>query len=321
MLITCVVSACLWIALFKVKVSSLNAEALFVQDLYAYKTPLAKKTASPKIVLVGGSGTLFSLRAASISKRTEMPVFNYGTHAGVGLRYMVHKCREVIWEGDIVVLIPEYQLYFDSSVPSETMIAYTQASDPEYFNQISLRDKLSTAFSMSMVDMGRGIVKKIVSHNGKDAPPGSAYTMDALNSFGDETLNKRAERSEINTGKVKSFGPQFCLLDQPNEYSLGVIAEFANWCKIHHVKLFAAYSSTIGFPEYKSISYKLSLQKIKEFYQRIGVPVLGNPEDFFFPVDLFLDSPYHGTDILAESASAKLSDLLQPYIGFKSQTN
>ncbi len=314
MLFACLLSAGIWIGIFRWKVTSLNSEAMFVSDLYAYKTPLAKQISPRKILLIGGSGTLFSLNAASISRSTGMPVFNYGTHAGVGLRYIVTKSREVLKRGDTAILIPEYELYYDTSVPSETMYAYTLASDRPYLNQISIKDKLTTMFSMSMVDMARGMVKKILTPNKKDVPPGSAYTMEALSKDGDETRNLRSERSEVNTGKVRAFGPQVCLLDSPNEYSESVISEFAAWCKKNGVNLAVTYSSTIDFSEYRTSAYQSTFKKIRDFYKRIDVPVLGEPEDFFFPCDLFLDSPYHGTDILANEASAKLAALIKPVL-------
>jgi hypothetical protein len=77
------------------------------------KHELLANAQSPKIVFAGGSNLSFGLDSRRISEEFKMPVVNMGMHGGIGLRYMMNDVLPYIKQNDIVVLVPEYDLFYE----------------------------------------------------------------------------------------------------------------------------------------------------------------------------------------------------------------
>lgn len=68
---------------------------------------------SPKIIVVGGSGCGMGINSAMIdSAFPQYDVVNMGLFGQLGLLYMMNEVRDNMNEGDIVVVIPEYQHFY-----------------------------------------------------------------------------------------------------------------------------------------------------------------------------------------------------------------
>lgn len=76
------------------------------------KHKILEATPSPKIILVGGSNVAFGLDSKKIQDELALPVVNMGLHGGFGLRYMIEEIKPQLKPGDIVILIPEYQQFY-----------------------------------------------------------------------------------------------------------------------------------------------------------------------------------------------------------------
>jgi len=70
---------------------------------------LKNAVGNKKIILVGGSGTFYSLSAEQIEEALpEYRVINMALNAGLGLEFNLNEIKDYIEKGDIVVLSPEY---------------------------------------------------------------------------------------------------------------------------------------------------------------------------------------------------------------------
>lgn len=67
---------------------------------------------SPKIVLVGGSSGAFGFDSESLQRSLGKPVINMALNAPVGLEYMLNEAKPHVRAGDLVVLAPEYHLFY-----------------------------------------------------------------------------------------------------------------------------------------------------------------------------------------------------------------
>lgn len=85
-------------------------EAAWIDGMYRQKKRAARLLPSPKVVLIGGSGTHYSYLASVVSARTGRTVVNLGSHAGLGTDYLLWRARKSLRSGDIGVLILEHQL-------------------------------------------------------------------------------------------------------------------------------------------------------------------------------------------------------------------
>lgn len=68
--------------------------------------------ASPKIVLVGGSGVSYGYDTQRLEEGLGRPVVNMGVFGQLGLRYMLEEIKGDIRSGDHILVIPEYHQFY-----------------------------------------------------------------------------------------------------------------------------------------------------------------------------------------------------------------
>jgi hypothetical protein len=73
------------------------------------KVALLQRTQSPRLILIGGSHAAFSIDSARLGEGLGVAVVNMGLHGGLGLKYMLDAAWPLLREGDLVVVVPEYE--------------------------------------------------------------------------------------------------------------------------------------------------------------------------------------------------------------------
>lgn len=68
--------------------------------------------APTKMVFVGGSNLSYGLDSAVVERELKVHVVNMGLNAHLGLRFMLDEIKAELRPGDIVVLSPEYEVFF-----------------------------------------------------------------------------------------------------------------------------------------------------------------------------------------------------------------
>lgn len=68
--------------------------------------------ASPRLVLVGGSNVAFGIESGLFQDSLRYNVHNAALSAGMGLRYIMGQVVERLRDGDVVVIMPEYQHFY-----------------------------------------------------------------------------------------------------------------------------------------------------------------------------------------------------------------
>ena len=117
-----------YISLFVYQIGApLHAE-WWVHAMYQYKDYLADSCTQKKIIIFGGSNSLFGINSEVIAEKTGLPVVNLSTHAGLDLDFILYKIQQHIHPGDIVVLPLEFEYYWrDGTISqwfSENMMAW-----------------------------------------------------------------------------------------------------------------------------------------------------------------------------------------------------
>jgi hypothetical protein len=67
----------------------------------------------PSIILIGGSNVAFGFNSRMIREASGLPVINTGLNAGFGLKFMLDHTSRYLTEGDILVIAPEYDNFFN----------------------------------------------------------------------------------------------------------------------------------------------------------------------------------------------------------------
>lgn len=84
----------------------------WVSEMLFIKKELVKKYAGKnKIIIAGGSSTMFGFDAEYASKQLGLPVINFGLHAGLSQKKILKEVSAIVDSGDILILAFEPKYY------------------------------------------------------------------------------------------------------------------------------------------------------------------------------------------------------------------
>lgn len=271
------------------------------------KLELASRIQGPKLLLVGGSGTLFGLNARTIQEQTGFPTINLGTHAGLGSRYLLHIAEESAKPGDTVLLIMEYDLADTTYFTDDYIISV----DNDYLWKLPLLEKINLAIR---VPYKRLDITKRKPPTPRPANPENItpYTMgvETIDDYGDEIYNLKTQYTPPHPEAMKSGRPVLSI----DGHKFVAYIDFCQWAKANHVTVLATYPNLIYQPEYDQPTAQAELKVVKDFYASQGVPVLGTPREAMFPEDQFYDTVYHLLHSAAIERTNRLIPHLKPYL-------
>jgi len=257
-----------------------------------------------RLIIIGGSGALFSLDAELIEKKLDIPTINFATHAGLGLRYPLEKALREVRRGDIVLVVPEYGAWYDS---------YCDSPGP-CFEYIFTYDKAYLA-RMDWIESGKMIcavpwsswprsAKGWVERIRGDYSHFSAshdYCVAGLSPNGDLRVVP-----PIVSGRPKSF-------IFPSDASLATVQavlHFASVARSKGVRLLWSWPSFV-----RPTTVTSPPPFLVELLRGAGFDVLNDPEHQTFPLDWFMDSPYHANPCCRRVATEELIRRLRPALG------
>ena len=127
--------------------SPISAE-YWVRELIGIKRILANSIVSPRIIILGGSSTLFSIDARQIEETTGIRAMNMGMHAGMRLEQVLSVGKDMVRRGDILVLALEYGFYnCDHESWSGWQVRNALAWHRSYFDNLPLVTRIAAIFS------------------------------------------------------------------------------------------------------------------------------------------------------------------------------
>lgn len=137
----------------------------------------------PKIVIIGGSGCQFGFMSELLVEHFDRPVVNTGTHACIGLQLQINLFRDYLKQGDIVLLIPEYDQFCVEELfmgyADETMLRIMVSNYPKGLSKLSFRQWIH------VLPILPKYLSKVSTHN--PIPTYSPYSITAINEYGDAT--------------------------------------------------------------------------------------------------------------------------------------
>jgi hypothetical protein len=248
-----------------------------------------------KVIITGGSNTLFGMRTEQISNELNIPVYNLGVHAGLGIDFIINDAKKVLKRGDVVIMSLEYDHFQTDERVTKLAFDYYNAFDKDQLNRINKFDRIKYgfkfAFQVKPFDNFQSIIKSIQnSRNGKqfvENPMG--YNSENLNKHGDQTNHPGVH-------DLSSFGP-IGIPENPSEtVGLRMIRDFNTWAKENGISLFITYPNTIYFKKYDSPAYKEYFKSLNRYFLDNHISTIGIPSDFFYDKNYFYDTMYHLND-------------------------
>lgn len=306
------VLAVMWCA-FLLNLGTPSGGSRWAYELNRRKKLIVDQTPAPRLLLIGGSATLFGLSAKEIEAQTGYRTINVGTHAALGTACILHVAQQDAKPGDTLVLALEYELYNYGKVKQswahKLLVDYLIARDPDFFRSLTWPEKWTVFMLTPTSRLIDGIKNRFRPEPPYEDTGLGAYSVQNLNAWGDLTNHTRehrlANRESILQGK-SALGRG--LPEHPDGFD--TIAAFCKWAETNHIRVLATFPNLSDREDYHGPVGQKSAQTIRDFFTSLNVPVVGDYTNALFPEDQFFDTMYHLTD---EAALAR-TQILIPYL-------
>jgi hypothetical protein len=251
---------------------------------------------SPRIILVGGSNLSLGINSREMEDSLHLRPINTGTHAALGLIYMMDNTLRFVREGDVVVVSPEYdQFYGDFAYGGYELLVTTFDVDRSTLKLLSYKQ---------WMNLYAYIPKYAMTHLNpmkyRKEKHSILYYENSFNEYGDVTLHwnwpsRMVLPLEINGDVNKS------VFDALKTFESAVTKKKA--------KMF------VTFPGFQESSYKHNLKKVNEVeatLKQMKFDMLGTASEYKISDSLMFDTPYHLRGQATEYRTQKLiSELRQ----------
>jgi hypothetical protein len=267
------------------------------------KDSLLSHVKEPRVIFIGGSNLIYGLNSQLIKDSLGVNPINSGLSINLGLVYMLDAVSPYIKEGDLVILCPEYQLYFSRygyGLPD--FFRYLKDNDPNGFKILRAKHvpnlfiKGMPRYAKSKFDYRNYVYDETKDIHGKHV----------INDFGDSDYHWNLEH--------RNFNLILPIKDNVNFEMIKEIKRFESFVNDKGGELM------ISFPGIQESSYEVIQQKVNEIYtilQKEGFTLLGSPQRYIMPDSLMFDSPYH---LLKEGVDRRTNNVIEDIKSSKTLT-
>jgi hypothetical protein len=246
------------------------------------KNKLLTETSSPRIIFIGGSNLSFGLNSERIKDTFNINPINTAIHAGIGLKYMLAITVDQIKENDIIVVVPEYQQFYDDFSDGEIeLLSIVADVAPKTIGLLETKQYLKLIRFIPEYTSSK--FKDILKSNSQDTIVG-IYDRSSFNKYGD--VYTHWDLPKENVKPFNSVGKKF------DQGALNCLITFRNKVISKNAKIFVA------FPSYQDLSFNKSFFQIKEIETKLkenNFVLLGTPERYKINDTLIFNTPYHLT--------------------------
>lgn len=284
--------------------------------VYWVKSIIAERTNSPKIVLLGGSATLFSVDSEVVEKMCGLPVVNLGLHAGLPFSFYPDYVRRCVSSNDIVVAALEPHHHYSEKADkifSDLSLNMLLGIAPEFQRALSIGQLFDLYFGygckyldtlMSKKDrvrLRKDDVLKVWASS-KESGPRFGYDLCYVNAHGDMLM---------------PLGQKSLLTYKGGQYATKLSTDFLNSydrlrSKIveKHARLLLTCSNSLYYPQLCR-----DLDRLKIELQKRDICLFGQVETFNFPDVYYYDTQYHMNAVGAAMYSRELAKTICRFMG------
>lgn len=249
------------------------------------KNSYLQSSSEKKLVIVGGSNTLFGINSSTLEENFSYDVINMGLHAGLGLRYIINDVKNYLNEGDIVLVIPEYELLVGGlngeSVLNNLIKEYPQAVQAMDVNNFKVAIGNFPEFMRGQV---RGVIKTLLNaSNNNTSNSNNAITRNNVNSNGDIISNFDKDSLQVNakTAPLSNLDPQ----------AVKFLNDFYEEMSNKRVNVYMSWPSILD-DQYNN--WITTIQDIEvELNNKLSIPIISKSSDYKFNQDKIFDTVYH----------------------------
>lgn len=284
-----------------------------------YKYAICDKIEGHKIVVIGGSESLFSTDSGLLAQQTGMPVVNLGTHIGIPLRFYPAILEGKIKPGDVVV----YSLAFNGQHNCGEKKLYSDLALQMYWNglypdvrkSLSMFDlvKLYAKYGTSWISLS---IKKderkslsedvleeyAVKHNETLL----TYQFYTYNKFGDKLC------PDNNIGDEKLESGKAPLLSEVTDEFEQSFRTLRNFVYDQGADLIVVLNNIVYYPHYDSET----IGAFEKSLRKAGVSLsCGDYSGLCFPAEYYFDTNLHMTDKGAKFLTYEIAKAVNRSLG------
>jgi hypothetical protein len=297
----------------------------WIKDIYAYKHFLNNLIESPRIIISGGSNSLFGIDSDIIHEITGYNVLNIASHAGLDISFHYLKLREYMQDGDIVIIPLEYQYYRHETPYSDWFIDNMIAWGKEdYIDRLSVLDRIQFIFHVPKTK----IFSMLTSEKKGPVTNKDAVVLSIVNSlyhgwngYNFKSMNKNGEML-VEAGPLLPAaklqrGVPYLQDTGLSDHFLRYFRKITKLVRERHGRVILTWPPSIknrlfdlSTPEHKKM-----VSRLAEDLEEESITISCEPEMFNLDIQYFFNTEYHlnkrGAQIRTERLARCINDLLR----------
>ena len=281
----------MWLGLIAGQLGKPHADNLWVREAYDLKRAAAEAfRGERKVLLVGGSATMFGVNSPQLSEALGLPAVNLGVNAGLGTHEIPRQVDDLIEPGDLVVMPLEYRLLLWDGVPSYVTLSWA-LEHPQTLLHWRWKTLLAGLWSLPLDRVLGG-------YQGFDPDqlPLGPYGAHKLDALGDQVGTAGALRSAAQLAALMQLPPeQYDVLYRDSTLGLMVWEQWWQRWRARGACLVVAPPPFMFVSAYQTDRYSAFFDGVPHRVEERGVRYLGHPKEGFFPVEAMFDTNYHLT--------------------------
>jgi hypothetical protein len=272
------------------------------------KEALLKKIPSPRLIMIGGSSTAFGIDSNLIGSAIGMPTINVGLHVSLGLSNILNSVRPNIHEGDVLLLMPEYEAYsYPPAIWGDTLtLADMYNVYPSYLLYIDM-DYYSTLPEILLFGLQRRLDQAVFSRYYLLDQTRGVYQRSNFNLVGDMVghLNKPGWAA----GEISKSAYSTTI----DVKAIQIINDFVEFAHSNGAIVVLDYP-----PARESNCIATTYEALNTFDEQLriylDISILSSPKARCYPDANFFDSVYHLTAEGRKTHSNDIIDSLLPVL-------
>lgn len=295
-------------------------EAISIKEHYA------KTIKEPKIIVIGGSSSLFGICTSILGEKTHKKIANFGLHAGLPLEVLFSLIKRNANSNDIVLMPLEYGEYFTREKKfSNWEITNLTTWGTEFIKEFPITQQIEMVFQTlpsipeRIKNFNFNLPIRTYKEYMQDKNPSAILSKvldysNSVNYFGDHLQDTQ---SKLKNDFTDSYFNSINL----NDYRFQQVKEFAEILAKQNIRLLLTYPVSIQNPHF-DLSNKEHFAKIEALNNKIqehGLNIIGIPELSNFELTYSLDTRYHLNAEGAILRSLYLADTINCCLADKAQ--
>lgn len=240
------------------------------------KDSLLNLNQSNRLILIGGSNVSFGINSYKIKKFTNLNPINTAIHANIGLYNMLNNTEKFLRQGDIVIIMPEYEQFFDTYFyGGDEYFITTFEVDHYNFQKLHHKQIIPLIKFFPKYNLGK------YNYFAKKKQE-IYYYRKSFNIYGDEIMHYNLNNIE--------YTPTLSLGNKINYNSFVYCKNFTNRLLKKGIKVYFSFPS-LDISTY--LNCKNQILTVVSNYNKYKLPVLGNFRSYIFNDMYFFNTRYH----------------------------